>query len=177
MRGGLANLGEGANLAHLMTDACPTAAINAYAARLRAQRLSPAALPADLAALEAEAIHILRETAACFARPVLLYSIGKDSTVLLHLALKAFYPAAPPLALLHIDSGWEFAAMATFRDTLMAALGLTITVYHNATGRAEGINPFTHGSAVFTDVMRTQALLAALREGAHDAAIVVAGPT
>ncbi len=129
------------------------------------------ALPADLAALEAESIHILREVAASFRNPVLMYSIGKDSTVMLHLALKAFWPQRPPLPLLHIDSLWEFAAMGRFRDELAAALGLNLIVHVNEAGRAQGIDPFVHGSAVHTQVMRTDGLLQALALHKFDCAI------
>lgn len=149
--------------------------IEAYGARLREQRPADSAAPGvagtHLAALEAEAIHILRETAASFRNPVLLYSIGKDSTCLLHLAMKAFWPAKPPFTLLHVDSLWEFQDMAPFRDALMQALGLSIRVYVNEEGAKAGVDPFQHGSARFTEVMRTQALLQALRIGGHDAAI------
>lgn len=145
--------------------------IAAYAQGLASRARRPAARAPHLAALEAESIAILREAAAAFSRPVLLYSIGKDSTVLLHLAMKAFWPAPPPFTLLHVDSCWEFQDMAPFRDRLMAALGLSITVHVNEEGARAGVNPFTHGSAMFTDVMRTQALLQALRAGRFDAAI------
>jgi sulfate adenylyltransferase subunit 2 len=147
------------------------AALQDYAARLRERRLRDRPAAPHLARLEAESITILRETAAAFRKPVLLYSIGKDSTVLIHLAMKAFWPSPPPFTVLHIDSLWEFQAMAPFRDALMAALGLSVLVYVNEEGRREGINPFVHGSAKFTDVMRTQGLLKALQEGRYDAAI------
>ena len=157
------------------------AAIAAYAARFRSGGGHAAAkpagqdvasrLPPDLARLEAEAIHILREVAASFRKPVMLYSIGKDSTVMLHLALKAFWPALPPFPLLHVDSLWEFAAMAQFRDTLMPALGIDCQVHVNEDGAAQGINPFIHGSALHTEVMRTTGLLQALTGGSFDAAI------
>jgi sulfate adenylyltransferase subunit 2 len=155
-----------------MTDIA--AQIARYAARFAADgsgRRARPPLPADLAALEAEAIHILREVAADFARPAMLYSIGKDSTVMLHLALKAFWPQRPPFPLLHIDSLWEFAEMGAFRDTLAAALGIDLIVHVNTDGQAQGINPFIHGSAVHTQVMRTDALLAALAGHGIDCAI------
>lgn len=149
--------------------------IKAYGARFTENRVANGAnlgvAGTHLAALEAEAIHIVRETAASFRNPVLLYSIGKDSTCLLHLAMKAFWPAKPPFALLHVDSLWEFQDMAPFRDALMQALGLTIRVHVNEEGAKAGIDPFQHGSARFTEVMRTQALLQALRSGGYDAAI------
>ena len=121
--------------------------------------------------LEAEAIHILRETAASFERSVLMYSIGKDSTVLLHLAMKAFWPAKPPFPLLHIDTTWKFREMIAFRDAAVARLGVDLRVHINEEGVRQGISPMTHGSKVHTDVMKTQALRQALEAGKHDAAI------
>ena len=121
--------------------------------------------------LEAEAIHILRETAASFERPVLMYSIGKDSTVLLHLAMKAFWPAKPPFPLLHVDTTWKFREMIAFRDAAVAKLGVDLCVHINQEGVRQGISPLTHGSKVHTDVMKTQALRQALEAGKHDAAI------
>ena len=121
--------------------------------------------------LEAEAIHILRETAASFERPVLMYSIGKDSTVLLHLAMKAFWPAKPPFPLLHIATTWKFREMIAFRDAAVAKLGVDLRVHINEEGVRQGISPLTHGSKVHTDVMKTQALRQALEAGKHDAAI------
>jgi sulfate adenylyltransferase subunit 2 len=111
--------------------------------------------------LEAEAIYILREVAAECERPVMLYSIGKDSSVLLHLAIKAFYPEKPPFPLLHIDTGWKFREMITFRDNRTKELGVDLLVYRNEEAFAKGINPFDHGAA-YTDIMKTQALKAAL---------------
>lgn len=128
-------------------------------------------LPAPLAVLEAEAIFIIREVAASFRNPVMLYSVGKDSTVMLHLALKAFWPARPPFPLLHVDSTWEFRAMAAFRDELAKALDLTMLVHVNEAGRAQGLNPFVHGAARYTEVMRTEGLLQALARHEFDAAI------
>lgn len=121
--------------------------------------------------LEAQAIDILREVAAQADRPVLLYSIGKDSTVLVHLARKAFFPAPPPFPLLHIDTTWKFREMIEFRDRMAAELGLELLVHVNQEGLARGIGPFTHGSAVHTDVMKTQALKQALARFKFDAAI------
>lgn len=121
--------------------------------------------------LEAEAIHILRETAASFERPVLMYSIGKDSTVLLHLALKAFWPSKPPFPFLHIDTTWKFREMIAFRDETAARLGLDLRVHTNQEGVRQGMSPLTHGSKMHTDVMKTQALRQALEAGKHDAAI------
>ena len=121
--------------------------------------------------LEAESIHILREVAAECARPVMLYSIGKDSSVLLHLALKAFAPARPPFPFLHIDTTWKFREMIAFRDETARRLGLDLLVHINPEGLKMGINPFHHGSAVHTDVMKTQALRQALDHYGFDAAI------
>lgn len=121
--------------------------------------------------LEAESIHILRETAAQAHNPVLLYSIGKDSSVLLHLAMKAFYPGKPPFALLHVDTTWKFREMIAFRDQTARDLGLNLLVHTNPDGLARGIGPFTHGSEVHTDVMKTQALKQALDKYGFDAAI------
>ncbi|MCG6118369.1 MAG: sulfate adenylyltransferase subunit CysD [Aquimonas sp.] len=128
-------------------------------------------MPLDhLDRLEAEAIHIFREVAAQAQRPVLLYSIGKDSAALLHLALKAFAPGRLPFPLLHIDTRWKFREMITHRDALAARLGLDLRVHTNPEGLAAGINPITHGSALHTDVMKTQALRQALDAGKFDAA-------
>jgi sulfate adenylyltransferase subunit 2 len=121
--------------------------------------------------LEAESIQILRETAASFERPVLMYSIGKDSTVLLHLAMKAFWPAKPPFPLLHIDTTWKFREMITFRDETAKRLGVELRVHINKEGLAAGVNPFASGSKVHTDVMKTQGLRQALDQGKFDAAI------
>ena len=121
--------------------------------------------------LEAEAIQILRETAASFERPVLMYSIGKDSTVLLHLAMKAFWPGKPPFPLLHIDTTWKFREMIAFRDETARRLGLDLRVHTNQEGLAQGVSPVTHGSKVHTDVMKTQALRQALDLWRFDAAI------
>ncbi len=120
--------------------------------------------------LEAESIHIIREVAAEFEKPVMLYSIGKDSSVMLHLALKAFYPGKPPFPLLHIDTTWKFRDMIRLRDEQAKRLGLELLVYTNEEGVRQGINPFTHGSRVYTDVMKTQALKQALALHDFDAA-------
>jgi sulfate adenylyltransferase subunit 2 len=120
--------------------------------------------------LEAESIHILREVVAECERPVMLYSIGKDSSVLLHLAMKAFHPAKPPFPLLHVDTTWKFREMIAFRDATAARLGVQLIVHINKDGLARGIGPFTHGSAVHTDVMKTQALKQALDQYGFDAA-------
>lgn len=122
--------------------------------------------------LEDEAIFILRETVAECENPVLLYSMGKDSSVILHLALKAFYPDKPRFPLLHIDSTWEFREMLEFRDSYARdTLGLNVIVHHNREGVEQGINPFDHGSKMYTDVMRTQPLREALTSYGFDAAI------
>ncbi|SKA27704.1 sulfate adenylyltransferase subunit CysD [Novilysobacter spongiicola] len=121
--------------------------------------------------LEAESIHILREVAAGFQSPVMLYSVGKDSAVLLHLLTKAFYPAKPPIPLLHVDTGWKFSEMISFRDQRARETGLELRVHTNPDGVAQGIGPVTHGASVHTDVMKTQALKQALDKGGFDAAI------
>jgi sulfate adenylyltransferase subunit 2 len=120
--------------------------------------------------LEAESIGIMREVAAEFRSPVMLYSIGKDSTVMLHLARKAFFPAKPPFPLLHIDTGWKFREMIAFRDATARRLCLDLIVHTNEEGRARGINPITSGSALHTAVMKTEALKQALDRHRFDAA-------
>src|SRR5882724_4507672 len=106
--------------------------------------------------LEAESIHIFREAVAESERPVMLYSIGKDSSVMLHLAMKAFHPSKPPFPLLHVDTTWKFREMIAFRDTTTRKLGLELIVHINPDALAQNINPFTHGSAVHTDIWKTQ---------------------
>ena len=120
--------------------------------------------------LEAEAIHIMREVAAEFRNPVMMYSIGKDSSVMLHLAMKAFYPSPPPFPLLHIDTTWKFKEMISFRDETAKRLGLNLLVHTNSAGVSQGISPFSHGSAVYTNVMKTEALKEALNYYRFDAA-------
>ena len=120
--------------------------------------------------LEAESIHIFREVAAETEKPVLLYSIGKDSVVLLHIAMKAFFPAKPPFPLLHVDTTWKFREMITFRDRLVETVGLDLIVHINQDGVDRGINPIEHGSAKHTDVMKTEALKQALDTHKFDAA-------
>jgi sulfate adenylyltransferase subunit 2 len=120
--------------------------------------------------LEAESIHIIREVAAEFERPVMLYSIGKDSAVMVHLARKAFHRGKLPFPLLHIDTTWKFKAMIEFRDKFTRDHGLELRVHSNQQGIADNINPFDHGSNKYTAVMKTQALLQALAEGGYDAA-------
>ena len=121
--------------------------------------------------LEAESIYILREVAASFSKPVMMYSIGKDSSVMLHLAMKAFYPAKPPFPLLHVDTLWKFREMIEFRDKRVKELGLDLIVYTNPDGIEMNINPFVHGSKVHTDIMKTQALKKALNKYGFDAII------
>jgi sulfate adenylyltransferase subunit 2 len=121
--------------------------------------------------LEAESIRIMRQVATDFERPVLMYSVGKDSSVLLHLAMKAFYPAKPPFPLLHVDTTFKFREMIKFRDDTAERLGLELIVHTNPDGLAANINPFTHGSSRYTDIMKTVALKQALNAGKYDAAI------
>ena len=120
--------------------------------------------------LEAESIHIFREVAATFERPVMLYSVGKDSSVLLRLAIKAFYPAKPPFPFLHVDTTWKFREMIAFRDRMAAELGFDLLVHVNQDGVRDGINPFTHGSNTHTHVMKTVGLRQALDHHRFDAA-------
>ena len=135
---------------------------------------APAALSTQrlthLQRLEAESIQIFREVVAECEKPVMLYSIGKDSSVMLHVAKKAFYPAPPPFPLLHVDTTWKFRAMYEFRDRMARESGMELIVYVNPEGIARGINPFTHGSQVHTDVMKTQGLKQALDKYGFDAA-------
>ncbi len=120
--------------------------------------------------LEAEAIHIMREVVAECEHPVMLYSVGKDSAVMLHLAVKAFYPSVPPFPLMHVDTTWKFREMIEFRDRKAAELGMELIVEINQDGVREGVGPFSHGSAVHTDIMKTQALKNALTRHGFDAA-------
>jgi sulfate adenylyltransferase subunit 2 len=124
-----------------------------------------------LQSLEAESIEILREVAASFERPVMMYSIGKDSSVLLHLARKAFYPSKIPFPLLHVDTTWKFREMIAFRDRMAEDYGFDLITHTNAEGVRDGINPFDHGSSRYTDIMKTAALRQALNAGHYDAAI------
>jgi sulfate adenylyltransferase subunit 2 len=124
-----------------------------------------------LDALEAEAIGILRDVAGAFRRPVLLYSIGKDSSVLLHLAIKAFHPGRLPFPVLHIDTGWKFAEMIRFRDEAARRLGFDLLVHTNQDGKSQGVTPFTHGAHEYTRIMKTVALRQALDDGGFDVAI------
>ena len=120
--------------------------------------------------LEAESIHIIREVAAEFANPVMLYSVGKDSGVMLHLAMKAFYPSKPPFPLMHVNTTWKFKEMIAFRDQTVKRLGLDFIEYINQDGLARGINPFDSGSSLHTQVMKTEALKQALDMYKFDAA-------
>jgi sulfate adenylyltransferase subunit 2 len=120
--------------------------------------------------LEAESIHIIREVAAEFERPVMLYSVGKDSAVMLHLTMKAFYPAKPPFPMMHVDTTWKFKEMIEFRDYMVKNLGLDLIVHVNQDGVDQGIGPFTHGSKKHTDVMKTDGLKQALDKYQFDAA-------
>ena len=124
----------------------------------------------NLRELEAEAIHIIREVAAEFENPVMLYSIGKDSSVMVRLAEKAFYPGKVPFPLMHIDSKWKFKEMTEFRDRYAKEKGWDLIVHYNKEGFEAGVGPFTHGSKVHTDIMKTQALLAGLEKYKFDAA-------
>jgi len=126
--------------------------------------------PPHLRRLESEAIFIMREVAATFERPVMLYSIGKDSSVMLHLALKAFHPAPPPFPLLHVDTTWKFHEMIRFRDETAKKFNLDLRVHTNEDGRSRNVNPFDQGSAQYTQIMKTEALKQALEAGRYDAA-------
>jgi sulfate adenylyltransferase subunit 2 len=130
----------------------------------------PSVLPAHLKRLEAESIHIMREVVAEMRNPVMLYSIGKDSSVMLHVAMKAFYPAKPPFPLLHVDTTWKFREMIAFRDETARRLGLDLIVHINHDGVKRGISPFASGSQLHTQVMKTESLRQALDSGRYDAA-------
>ena len=120
--------------------------------------------------LEAESLHIMREVASECENPVMLYSVGKDSAVMLHLAMKAFYPSRPPFPLMHVDTTWKFREMIEFRDRKAAEMGMDLLVHINEDGVREGVGPFTHGSAMHTDIMKTAALKQALDKYKFDAA-------
>ena len=157
------------------SNARSTAAPHHSAIKPRApMQTTPEAIDPDtlthLQRLEAESIHIMREVVAEAENPVMLYSIGKDSAVMLHLAMKAFYPAVPPFPLLHVDTTWKFKAMYQFRDEMAKKLGMDLIVHINQEGVAKGINPFTHGSAIHTDIMKTEALKQALDKYGFDVA-------
>ncbi|MFZ2102489.1 MAG: sulfate adenylyltransferase subunit CysD [Oricola sp.] len=148
----------------------PDPASPRYAERAANERSSDMKSLTHLQRLEAESIHIMREVAAEADNPVMLYSIGKDSAVMLHLALKAFYPAKPPFPLLHVDTTWKFREMIAFRDQVAAKYGLELIVHINDDGVRRGIGPFSHGSALHTDVMKTEALKQALDKYKYDVA-------
>ena len=131
----------------------------------------PSVLPAHLRRLEAESIHVLREVAAEFRNPVMLYSIGKDSSVMLHVALKAFHPSKPPFKLLHVDTTWKFREMISFRDETAKRVGMELLVHINQDGVARGISPVASGSSLHTQVMKTEGLRQALEQWQFDAAI------
>jgi sulfate adenylyltransferase subunit 2 len=158
----------------------PKAVADVFSQQVAHLMSQPAAAPAasrgplqltHLQRLEAESLNILREVAAECERPVMLYSVGKDSAVMLHLAMKAFFPAKPPFPLLHIDTTWKFRDMYAHRDRITRELGMTLLVHINADGLAKGVNPFTHGSSIHTDIMKTEALKQALELHRFDAAI------
>lgn len=132
--------------------------------------LRPLAKLTHLDRLEAESLHILREVASECENPVMLYSVGKDSAVMLHLAMKAFYPSRPPFPLMHVDTTWKFSEMIAFRDRKAAEMGMDLLVHINEDGVRDGVGPFTHGSAMHTDVMKTAALKQALDKYRFDAA-------
>jgi sulfate adenylyltransferase subunit 2 len=151
--------------AHGASGASSTGSAQAIVRQLAGERMG------HLDLLEAEAIHIMRETVAGFDRPVMLYSVGKDSTVMLHLARKAFFPGRPPFPVLHIDTGWKFKEMYAYRDRYVRdELGIQLLVHRNEDGVREGVNPITHGSRVHTDIMKTVALRQALDLHRFDAA-------
>jgi len=155
---------------HAADLAAVEAALSAYAQRFERPTGRHKPLPRHLKSLEAESIHIMREVAAEFERPVMLYSIGKDSSVMLHLAMKAFWPSKPPFPFLHVDTTWKFKAMIHFRDEIARRLGLDMRVHVNQEGLERGINPIASGSALHTQVMKTESLRQALDEGGFDAA-------
>ncbi|WOG29193.1 sulfate adenylyltransferase subunit CysD [Endozoicomonas sp. 8E] len=147
-----------------MSDTATQESTKERAIKLSGERLN------HLKQLEAESIQIIREVAAEFDNPVMLYSIGKDSAVMLHLAMKAFYPGKPPFPLMHVDTTWKFKEMIQFRDQLVDDLGLELIVHINQDGVEQGVGPFSHGSAKHTDIMKTQALKQALDKYGFDAA-------
>ena len=163
---GLARLKDGGQCT-LKTLENATAALEALEAGLDA---SPFGDLTHLDRLEAESIHIMREVAAQCQNPVMLYSVGKDSSVMLHLAQKAFYPSPPPFPLMHVDTTWKFKEMIAFRDRRAKEVGMDLIVHINEEGVAAGVGPFTHGSAVHTDIMKTQGLKQALDKHRFDAA-------
>ncbi len=153
-----------------MTDSNTAASINTTSSATADGLLPGSDTLTHLQRLEAESIHIMREVVAEADNPVMMYSIGKDSAVMLHLAAKAFYPAPPPFPLLHVDTTWKFRAMYEFRDRIAKELGFELLVHINQEGVAQGVNPFTHGSALHTDIMKTEALKQALDKYQFDVA-------
>ncbi len=152
------------NIKFLMCHTCTVKVDPVLSMSINEERLT------HLKQLEAESIHIIREVAAEFENPVMLYSIGKDSAVMLHLALKAFYPAKLPFPLLHVDTGWKFKDMITFRDNMAKEHGFDLIVHQNKEGKDAGVNPFDYGSSKYTDIMKTQGLKQALDKYQFDAA-------
>jgi len=157
------------NIKHFISDQTPVVATESRTAPLTRPHTKLASVT-HLRRLEAESIHIMREVVAEAANPVMLYSIGKDSSVMLHLARKAFFPGSLPFPLLHVDTTWKFRDMYAFRDRIVAETGIRLIVHVNQEGLAMGINPFKHGSAIHTDIMKTQALKQALEKYQFDAA-------
>ena len=163
-------LNDGKGLARIAKGGQVTEKVLTRALRRLDRLENPLGDLSHLDRLEAEAIHIMREVAAQCERPVMLYSVGKDSSVMLHLAQKAFHPASPPFPLMHVDTTWKFREMIAFRDRRAEEVGMELIVWTNPDGLAEGVGPFTHGSAVHTDIMKTQALKQALDHYEFDAA-------
>ncbi len=164
----LAELQSGAS-AKTAAPAAPELETPGLAANDETGLLSPATMT-HLDRLEAESIHIMREVASEAENPVMLYSVGKDSAVMLHLAMKAFYPSKPPFPVMHVDTTWKFREMIKFRDEMTAKLGLDLIVHINQEGVEQGVGPFTHGSQLHTDIMKTQGLKQALDKYKFDAA-------
>jgi len=163
-------LNDGKGLARLADGGQVTEKTLVKALERLNQLESPMGELSHLDRLESEAIHIMREVVAQCENPVMLYSVGKDSSVMLHLAEKAFYPSPPPFPLMHVDTTWKFKEMISFRDRRAKEVGMDLIVHTNQDGVDEGVGPFTHGSAVHTDIMKTQALKQALDEHRFDAA-------
>jgi len=157
------------NIKHFISDQTAVVATAARTAPIAPPHTKLASVT-HLRRLEAESIHIMREVVAEAANPVMLYSIGKDSSVMLHLARKAFFPGSLPFPLLHVDTTWKFRDMYAFRDRIVAETGIRLIVHVNQEGLSMGINPFKHGSAIHTDIMKTQALKQALEKYQFDAA-------
>ena len=163
-------LNDGKGLARLEAGGQVTEKVLLRALSRLGELTAPGPHLSHLDRLEAEAIHIMREVAAQSRKPVMLYSVGKDSSVMLHLAQKAFHPSKPPFPLMHVDTTWKFSEMIAFRDRRAKEVGMELIVHTNPDGLAEGVGPFTHGSAVHTDIMKTQALKQALDLHGFDAA-------